>query len=121
MTGRNMTARKLLLPLAFSVALAACSDSGTKSAGNAAQGAQRPPQPVSVVSMKKTEEPLTTVLSGRADAFRSAEIRPRVGGVIKQIAVKEGSFVKTGDLLYKIEDDTYQASLAEAQAALERS
>ncbi|TWF43426.1 efflux RND transporter periplasmic adaptor subunit [Neorhizobium alkalisoli] len=116
-----MTARKLLLPLAFSLALASCSDSGNQAAGNAAQGAQRPPQPVSVVLMKKSEQPLTTVLSGRADAFRSAEIRPRVGGVIKQIPVKEGSFVKEGDLLYKIEDDTYQATLAEAQAALDKA
>ncbi|MCC2612688.1 MULTISPECIES: efflux RND transporter periplasmic adaptor subunit [Rhizobium/Agrobacterium group] len=114
-----MIGRKLILPLLFSAALAACSDSGQQqSAGGAPQ---RPPQPVSVVTLQKSEQPLTTVLSGRAAAFQSADIRPRVGGVIKQIAVKEGSFVKAGDLLYKIEDDTYLASAAEAQAALERS
>lgn len=114
-----MTGRRLILPLLFSAALAACSDSGQQqSAGGAPQ---RPPQPVSVVTLQKSEQPLTTVLSGRAEAFQSADIRPRVGGVIKQIAVKEGSFVKAGDLLYKIEDDTYLASVAEAQAALERS
>ncbi|MEQ1409069.1 efflux RND transporter periplasmic adaptor subunit [Neorhizobium sp. Rsf11] len=114
-----MIGRKLILPLLFSAALAACSDSGQQqSAGGAPQ---RPPQPVSVVTLQKSEQPLTTVLSGRAAAFQSADIRPRVGGVIKQIAVKEGSFVKAGDLLYKIEDDTYLASVAEAQAALERS
>ncbi|MBP1847058.1 membrane fusion protein (multidrug efflux system) [Rhizobium petrolearium] len=114
-----MIGRKLILPLLFSAALAACSDSGQQqSAGGAPQ---RPPQPVSVVTLQKSEQPLTTVLSGRAEAFQSADIRPRVGGVIKQIAVKEGSFVKAGDLLYKIEDDTYLASAAEAQAALERS
>ncbi|MFB9953491.1 efflux RND transporter periplasmic adaptor subunit [Rhizobium puerariae] len=116
-----MTGRRLILPLFFSVALAACSDSGQQQSQGAAGAPQRPPQPVSVVTLQKSEQPLTTVLSGRAAAFQSADIRPRVGGVIKQIAVKEGSFVKAGDLLYKIEDDTYLASFAEAQAALERS
>ncbi|RCW20777.1 membrane fusion protein (multidrug efflux system) [Ciceribacter lividus] len=114
--------RRFLLPSLFllAAALASCNDSGDQKAG-AGAGAARPPSPVSVVTLKKSEQPLTTVLSGRAEAFQTAEIRPRVGGVIKQIAIKEGSFVKAGDLLYKIEDDTYLASVAEAQAALEKS
>jgi membrane fusion protein (multidrug efflux system) len=113
----------LVISLAFvSLAVAACSDSGSSSGQGAGQaGAQRPPQPVSVVTITKTEQPLTSVLSGRAEAFRTAEIRPRVGGVIKQIQVKEGSFVKAGDLLYKIDDDTYLAALAEAQATVEKA
>ena len=111
----------------LSLVLASCSDQG-KSGGQAGPGAAagaggqaRPPSPVSVLVMKKTEQPLTTVLSGRAEAFQSADIRPRVGGIIKQIAIKEGSFVKAGDLLYKIDDDTYQAAAAESQAALEKA
>ncbi|NOJ36407.1 efflux RND transporter periplasmic adaptor subunit [Agrobacterium vitis] len=71
--------------------------------------------------MKKSTAPLTTILSGRAEAFQTADIRPRVGGVIKEIAFKEGSFVKAGDLLYKIDEDTYRASLDEAKATLEKS
>lgn len=115
--------RRFLLPsllLLVTTALAGCNDAGNENAG-AGAGAERPPSPVSVVTLKNSEQPLTTVLSGRAEAFQTAEIRPRVGGVIKQIAIKEGSFVKAGDLLYKIEDDTYLASVAEAQAALEKS
>ncbi|WP_027488819.1 efflux RND transporter periplasmic adaptor subunit [Allorhizobium undicola] len=123
-----MSRKLTLISLLALTALTAvgCSDQG-KQQGNAGgagapgAGGQRPPSPVSVVVMQKSEQPLTTVLSGRADAFQSAQIRPRVGGVIKQIAVKEGSFVKAGDILYKIDDDTYQASLAEAQAALEKA
>lgn len=110
----------LLASLLMAGVLAGCSDSGENKQGTA-QASQRPPSPVSVVSLKKSESPLTTVLSGRAGAFQTADIRPRVGGVIKQIAFKEGSFVKSGDLLYKIDDDTYQASVAEAQAALEKA
>ncbi|MGV1753917.1 efflux RND transporter periplasmic adaptor subunit [Agrobacterium sp. CG674] len=116
--------KRRLAPL-FTIMLMAgvvvgCSDS-EEAKKAPAQGAQRPPAPVSVVSMKKSDYPLTTLLAGRAEAFQRADIRPRVGGIIKQIAFKEGSFVKSGDLLYKIDDDTYQASFAEAQAALDRA
>ena len=110
----------LITTLLMAGILAGCSDSGdSKQAPQ--QANQRPPSPVSIIALKKSEYPLTTVLPGRASAFQTADIRPRVGGVIKQIAFKEGSFVKEGDLLYKIDDDTYQASLMEAQAALERA
>ncbi len=102
--------------------IAGCSDSGTSGQNAAgAEGAQRPPSPVSVVVMKKAEHPLTSLLPGRADAFQTADIRPRVSGVIKQIAFKEGSEVKQGDLLYKIEDDTYRAEVAQAQASLAKA
>ncbi|PZU86197.1 MAG: efflux RND transporter periplasmic adaptor subunit [Shinella sp.] len=106
----------------LSAVIAGCSDSG-KSDKNAAAGAgtERPPSPVSVVVMKKAEYPLTSLLPGRADAFQTADIRPRVSGVIKQIAFKEGSEVNEGDLLYKIEDDTYRAQVAQAQASLAKA
>ena len=123
-----MTARKLILPLLLAGLLASCSDSSQQPAGGAGgaagapgAGQQKPPSPVSVLILKKSEEPLTTVLSGRAEAFQTASIRPRVGGIIKDIPVKEGSFVKAGDLLYKIDDETYLATLAEAQAELEKA
>jgi membrane fusion protein (multidrug efflux system) len=114
-----MTRRELVLPLFLAALLAGCSDSQPQAGGGAAQ--ERPPSPVSVLVMKKSEQPVTTVLSGRAEAFQTASIRPRVGGIIKQIPVKEGSFVKAGDLLYKIDDATYLATAAEAQAELEKA
>jgi RND family efflux transporter, MFP subunit len=118
-----MTGRRLLLPLFLSLALAACSDSGQQSAGGGAAGGapERPPQPVSFVAMKKAEQPITAVLPGRASAFQSAEIRPRVTGEIKEIAFKQGSEVKAGDLLYKIEDSTYAAEVAQAEATVAKA
>lgn len=104
----------------ISIALAGCNDDG--SGGQAAgQATERPPTPVSVVVMKRAEQPLTTVLPGRAAAFQVADIRPRVSGVIKEIAFREGSEVKEGDLLYKIEDDTYLAEVAQARASLAKA
>ncbi|WP_137130491.1 efflux RND transporter periplasmic adaptor subunit [Rhizobium sp. FY34] len=119
-----MTARRLIIPLTLVLALASCSDQGNSgaSAGKpGAAGGERPPAKVSVVVMKQGEQPLTRVLPGRAVAYQTAEVRPRVNGMIEQIAFKEGSEVKAGDLLYKIDDDTYSALLEEAKATLAKA
>lgn len=117
-----MNARKLILPLFVSLALSACSDSGQGTGdGGKAQAQERPPTPVSIVSLKQGEYPITRVLPGRATAFRIAEIRPRVTGAIREIAFKEGSEVKAGDLLFQIEDDTYVAAAAEAEATVAKA
>jgi membrane fusion protein, multidrug efflux system len=118
-----MIRRQLVLTLLLATALSACSDSGQQNAagsGNAA-AQQKPASPVSVVVMKKAERPITNVLPGRAAAFQTAEIRPRVTGAISEITFKEGSEVKAGDVLYQIEDDTYTATVAQAQAALQKA
>lgn len=103
----------LMLPLA------ACSNSGNEGSGQ--PGGERPAAAVGVVELNPSEEPVTVVLPGRVVSFRSADIRPQVGGIIKTIAYKEGSAVKKGDLLFKIEDDSYTAALAEAQASLAKA
>lgn len=116
-----MTARRLLLPFALVVALASCSDQSNSGAGAGPAGGARPPAKVSVITMQQSEQPLTRVLPGRATAFQTAEVRPRVNGMIEQITFKEGSAVKQGDLLYKIDDDTYVALLEEAKATLAKA
>jgi membrane fusion protein, multidrug efflux system len=120
-----MSMRRLAVPLLLSLALTACSEQGNSGAG-AGAGAQsaaqkRPPAKVSVVTLNAKEQPLTRVLPGRAVAFREADVRPRVNGMIEEIAFKEGSAVKAGDLLYRIDDDTYRASLEEAKATLAKA
>jgi membrane fusion protein, multidrug efflux system len=120
-----MTARRIIVPLLLSIALAGCSDQGKSGqgagGGAGAAGQQRPPSKVSVVTMIEGEQPVTRVLPGRAVAYQTAEIRPRVNGMIEKITFKEGSAVKQGDLLYKIDDDTYVALLEEAKATLAKA
>lgn len=118
MTFRLRTTALLLLS---TIALTACSDSETAGTAPAGTPPARPPAQVSVLEMKKAEQVLTATLPGRASAYQTAEIRPRVSGVIREIAFKEGSEVKEGDLLFKIEDDTYRATVAQAQASLQRA
>ncbi|WP_272913119.1 efflux RND transporter periplasmic adaptor subunit [Solidesulfovibrio fructosivorans] len=79
---------------------------------------QRPMRAVSTVTMKTQAVTLSTELSGRTSAFRVAEIRPRVNGLIEKRLFTEGSNVKEGQVLYQIDPAPFQAELDNAQAAL---
>jgi membrane fusion protein (multidrug efflux system) len=64
---------------------------------------------------------LTTELPGRTSAYRVAEIRPQVNGLIQKRLFKEGSNVKAGQALYQIDSAPFQAAFDNAKAALGRS
>lgn len=63
---------------------------------------------------------LTRKLSGRVVAFQVAEVRPQVGGIIKERVFTEGADVVAGELLYQIDPALYQASFNNAKAELAR-
>ncbi|MGE4536212.1 MAG: efflux RND transporter periplasmic adaptor subunit [Desulfovibrio sp.] len=84
----------------------------------AAMPQQRPMPAVSTVTLAAQEVTLSTELSGRTSAFRVAEIRPRVAGLIEKRLFTEGSNVKEGQVLYQIDPAPFQAELDNAQAAL---
>ena len=118
-----MIRRALLLStaLAFGALLAACSDNAGKPAGNAGAGAAQQASPVGVITLKKASFPITTILPGRAETFQTADIRPQVSGLIREIAFKEGGEIKKGDLLYQIEDAPYIAAVEQAKAAISKA
>lgn len=76
---------------------------------------------VAVVTIQPQKVMLSTELPGRTTAFRIAEIRPRVNGLILKRLFKEGSDVKAGELLYQIDPDPFEAALENAQASLARA
>lgn len=106
--------------LSLTALVAGCSDAGDGKATNAA-GAQAPAPTVGVITMKAASLPVTRLLPGRADSFQTADIRPRVSGILTEIPFKEGSRVRKGDLLYQIDDDSYAAAVAQAEAAVAKS
>ena len=57
-------------------------------------------------------------LPGRTNAFRIAEVRPQVNGIILKRLFEEGSDVKAGQQLYQIDPATYEADYQSAQANL---
>jgi len=60
-------------------------------------------------------------LPGRSRAFKEAEVRPQVSGIVSERNFVEGSVVEQGQSLYQIDDSTYQAALLSAEAELIRA
>jgi membrane fusion protein (multidrug efflux system) len=77
----------------------------------------KPAPVVGYVVVRPQSVTITTDLPGRTTAFRIAEIRPQVSGVILKRMFVEGSTVKAGTQLYQIDPAPFQASLASALAA----
>ena len=89
------------------------------------RGQESPPPPpvpeVTTVTVQSQRVVLTTELPGRTSAFRIAEIRPQVNGLIQKRLFTEGSDVKAGQVLYRIDPAPFQAALDNAKAALGRA
>lgn len=83
---------------------------------NPQQHAQAPQ--VSVHIVKSAPLAVTTELPGRTDAYRVAEVRPQVSGIILHRNFTEGSDVKAGESLYQIDPATYQATYDNAKGEL---
>jgi len=73
---------------------------------------------VATVTVKPKKVVLNTELPGRTAAFRIAEIRPQVSGLIQKRLFTEGSDVKAGQVLYQIAPAPFQAALDNATANL---
>ena len=95
---------------------------GLLSACSAKQAPPPKPAPeVGVVTLKQQSVAIKTDLPGRTVAFRIADVRPQVSGVILKRLFVEGADVTAGQQLYQIDPAPFQASLASAQAALARA
>ncbi len=83
-------------------------------------GAQPAPE-VAVAVVAAQPLTLTTELPGRTAAFRVAEVRPQVNGLVQQRLFTEGGEVAAGQPLYQIDPAPFRAAFASAQAALARA
>lgn len=78
----------------------------------------RPAPLVGVVTLEAQPYTLTSQLPGRTSAYRIAEVRPQVGGIVQKRLFAEGGEVKAGQQLYQIDPATYQATLKSAEASV---
>lgn len=78
----------------------------------------RPAPLVGVVTLEAQPYTLTSQLPGRTSAYRIAEVRPQVGGIVQKRLFAEGGEVKVGQQLYQIDPATYQATLKSAEASV---
>jgi membrane fusion protein, multidrug efflux system len=103
--------RKFILASFALISSAACSH-------KSAPPPQPPPPEVAVITLRAQPVVIVTELPGRTVAFRVAEVRPQVNGVILKRLFIEGSAVKAGQQLYQIDPAPFQASYESARAAL---
>ncbi len=71
--------------------------------------------------MKAEPVALTRELPGRTSPFLVAEVRPQVSGIVEELLFTEGGMVEAGQPLYQLEDTTYLADVASAEASLARA
>jgi membrane fusion protein (multidrug efflux system) len=78
-----------------------------------------PPTPqVMVANVERRDVPIVIELVGQTKGAQDVEIRARVEGYVDDVAFQEGTMVKKGQLLYRIDPKPFQASLANAKADL---
>jgi len=122
--------KNLALTLAGVLIVAAAAGSwwwsGTKARGDAisagappgkgAAGQAGAPALVTLATVKKQSVPVTVQVNGNVVSLNSVDLRPQVTNTVREVHVKEGQFVKQGQLLFTLDDRPDQANLAKAQA-----
>lgn len=98
--------------IALAILLAACGAAKDP----ADRGGRGGPVRVGYVVVNPTSVPLMTQLGGRVIAFETSEVRPQVNGLIRARYFQEGSVVRKGEPLYRIDPSLYQAAVNQAQA-----
>jgi multidrug efflux system membrane fusion protein len=76
-----------------------------------------PPKTVRVITVAPTEIAISSQFPGRLAAYRKAEVRARVAGIVTARVYKEGQDVKAGSALFKIDPAALQATLEMRNAA----
>jgi membrane fusion protein (multidrug efflux system) len=97
---------------------AAAPDGG---AGANGTGGGMPPPEVGVLTVTPQTVALVTELPGRLEPVRIAQVRARAAGVLQKRVFQEGSDVRAGDLLFRIDAAPYRAAFGSAQASLARA
>ena len=100
----------LIGTLATALLLVACKQ--------APKAAPRVTPQVVVRAMHAQPVPLRSELPGRTSAYQVAEVRPQVGGLLRERLFEEGAAVRAGQVLYQIDAAPYQAALEQAEASL---
>jgi len=113
-----LSVKKLMLISLLTLNMAACQSSDSQ---DTQQNTQQAAPKVDVVSLIPQTVTIKTELPARTVAFRQAEVRPQVNGIIQNRLFEEGADVKAGQQLYQIDEAPFQAALQMAKAELARA
>jgi membrane fusion protein (multidrug efflux system) len=109
------------LPRAFRILALALTAQLVAAPAGAQDPGQMPPTGVSFMTLKARDIPVTSDLPGRIAPVRIAEVRSRVTGIIKERVFEQGSLVKAGDVLYRIDSSLFKVRVASARASLKKA
>ncbi|WP_284052927.1 efflux RND transporter periplasmic adaptor subunit [Stakelama marina] len=98
--------------------LAGCGGGDDAAKGGPAGPGAQGPVTVGYVTVQPTSVPMVTELAARTSAYETSQVRPQVSGVIEKRYFTEGSVVKKGQTLYRIDPSLYEASASQARANL---
>ena len=116
MTKRTWLSEALLLGL---IALLFASCGGAEGEGSAAAQRSQQPQPYPVLSVEPRSVVLTTSYPATLEGKQTVEIRPRVEGYITEMRVDEGDEVENGQVLFRLNSESYQQAVRSAEADVE--
>src|SRR5215475_4169521 len=115
---RARSAGILLVLTAIAPWLAGCNEPESAVASVATQ----PNEPdVSIVTVKPQPRSIVRELPGRVAPIRIADVRPRVSGIIVERLFRQGSEVKEGDPLYRIDQRPFEVEVQAAQDAVTKA
>ncbi|SDD87638.1 RND family efflux transporter, MFP subunit [Massilia sp. PDC64] len=92
---------------------------GAAAPGGKGKGAQ-PPAVVNVVSPQRQDVAVVQQANGTVTPIRTVDLHPQTTATIRQVHIKEGQFVKQGELMFSLDDREDRANLDKAQAQVER-
>jgi RND family efflux transporter MFP subunit len=92
---------------------------GTAAPGGKGKGAQ-PPAVVNVVAPQRQDVAVVQQANGTVTPIRTVDLHPQTTATIRQVHIKEGQFVKQGELMFSLDDREDRANLDKAQAQVAR-
>ncbi len=111
--------RSIACTTILAVALAACGDAeagGAPGGGFGGAGGEMPPMPVDLATAIQDTAIEEIVATGEIEAVQAIELRPEVEGRIVEIYVREGTEVRRGRALFKVDDAELRAQVARLEA-----
>jgi membrane fusion protein (multidrug efflux system) len=89
----------------------------------AAQAAAGEPSPAAVVveTVERRQVPIMLELVARVEAIATVDIRANVSGRLTEMSFREGSVIKKGQMLFRIDPRRYEAAVQAAEAAVEKA
>jgi RND family efflux transporter MFP subunit len=89
-------------------------------AGKPMNGGQQGPTTVRVVAPVKQDVPVVLQANGTVTPISTVDLHPQTTSTIAKVHIKEGQFVKSGELMFTLDDRTERANMDKAQAQVER-